>query len=132
MSGSVLQHAIGEAPGGSADIQAVSPGEVDPPMLQCGLELEPAPRHIAQIAAKQTQTGRRIDRGTRLVDTLLVNQHPPCQDKRLRPFARGGKCAVYQQFVQAGLHHGYNGARLSRLPQCVGGHLITYTGRSSL
>src|SRR6185437_1057374 len=47
--GSALQHAIGESPGGGANVQALPSGEINPPVLQCRLEFEPAAADVSKI-----------------------------------------------------------------------------------
>ncbi len=51
----VLQHAIAEAPGGSANVKTNLAMKVNSPVLESLLQLEPAPADIAEIFAQQAQ-----------------------------------------------------------------------------
>ena len=58
LGGAVLQHAVAEAPGGSADVETDFAMKIDLPVLERLLQLEPASADVAEIFAQQSQNRR--------------------------------------------------------------------------
>ena len=55
--GAVLQHAVAEAAGGSADVETDFAVEIDLPVLERLLQFQPAATDVAQIFTQQAQAG---------------------------------------------------------------------------
>jgi len=85
--GAALQHAVGEAAGGGADVDAGEVGEVDGPVGEGALELEAAAANVFEIGAEEANDGFGGDGGTWLVNTLLVDEDAACEDESLGAFA---------------------------------------------
>src|SRR4029077_2224190 len=66
--GAVLQHAVAEASSGSADIETNFAMEIDVPVLESLLQLEPATADVAKILAQQAQGRARVNRCARFLD----------------------------------------------------------------
>jgi hypothetical protein len=94
--GSVLEHAIDEASGGGADVEAESAGEVDLPVTEGLFELEAPAAYVAKIFAEETQRGFFGDRAARFLDLLLIDEDTPGEDERLGAFAAGNQSAFDQ------------------------------------
>jgi hypothetical protein len=102
--GSGLEHAIGEAAGGGADVDAGEVGEVEVPVGEGVLELEAAATDVFEIGAEETDNGVRLDGRAGLVDALLVDEDAAGEDEGLGAFAGGGVALVYEEFVEAEFH----------------------------
>lgn len=102
----VLQEAIGETAGGSADIQTNFAAHVDAPMLQSFFELEPAAADVLQVFTKQTNIGVGCNRGAGFLHLLSVDEYVAREDQRLGTFAGRHQAAIQEQFVEPELHHG--------------------------
>jgi hypothetical protein len=99
--GAALEHAVGEATGGSADVDARETGERDGPMGKGTLELEAAAADVFEIGAEETNDGVCGDRGTRLIDTLLVNEDTSSENESLCALAGGGVTLIDEKLVDA-------------------------------
>ena len=82
----MLQHAIGKTAGGGADIGALAAVQVDLPAGQRGFQLDAAPADVALLFSQHSQKRSVVDGGAGFLDFLLIDQHPPGEDQRLRPF----------------------------------------------
>jgi hypothetical protein len=97
--GSALKHAVGEAAGGGSDVDGGEAGEVDGPVGEGALELEAAATDVFEIGAEETDDGVGRDRGTWLVNTLLVNEDAAGEDEGLCAFSRGSVAEVDEKLV---------------------------------
>ena len=97
--GAVLEHAVGEASGGGADVDAGEAGERDGPVGDGVLEFEAAAADVFEIGTEQADGCRRSDGGAGLVDALLVDEDAAGEDEGLGALARGGVTAVDKEFV---------------------------------
>jgi len=97
--GTMLQHAVGEASGGGADVDAGEAGERDGPAGEGVLEFETAAADIFEIGTEQADGCGGRDGGADLVDALFVNEDAAGEDKGLGAFARGGVTAVDEESV---------------------------------
>src|SRR5208337_3411901 len=96
--GAVLQHTVAEASGGSADVETDFAAEIDSPVLESLLQLEPATAHVAQILAQQAQNRRRagVNQCARLPDLLFVYENFSRQNEGLRTLARWRKPSLHE------------------------------------
>ena len=101
----VLQEAVGKAARGGTDICACQVLHVQMPGFQCALELKAATGDIAQILAQHADGGIGRNRRSRLVELLLVNQHPARKNEGLGTLPRSGQAAFYQQLVETKLRN---------------------------
>ena len=102
--GAVLEHAVGEATGGGADVEAKAAGQVDVPVVEGGFELESAAANVAKIGAEEAD-GSVVRHGVaRLVGLLFVDEHAAGENEGLGPLAGGDEAAFYQKFVETGFH----------------------------
>lgn len=104
--GAVLEHAVGESTGGSADVEAEAAGKVDGPLGESGFELEAASADVAEVAAEKADGGVLGDGVAGLVDLLLSDEHAAGEDEGLSAFAGGSKASLHQQFVETNFHDG--------------------------
>ena len=108
--GAALQHAVAEAAGRGADVEAVAAGEVDRQRLERVLELDPAPRDEARAGVDE-QVGLGLDQLARPQRERAVASDPDLA----RPHGAGGRRARREQAplgengVYAGLLHRRNG-----------------------
>jgi hypothetical protein len=98
--GAVLQHTVGEAAGGGADIDAGEAGEVDGPVGEGVLQLEAAAADVLEVGAEETDDCVGGDGGAGLVDALLVDKDTACEDEGLSALAGGGVAVVDEEFVE--------------------------------
>jgi hypothetical protein len=99
--GAMLQHAVGEAAGGGADVDAGNAGERDGPVGEGVLEFEAAAADVLEIGAEEADGCVGGDRGAGLVDTLFVNEDATGEDEGLGTFARGGVTAIDEELIEA-------------------------------
>ncbi len=85
--GAALQHAVGEAAGGGADVDAREAGEIDGPVGEGALELEAAAADVFEIGAEEANDSVGGDGGTWLVNTLFVDENAAREDESLCAFA---------------------------------------------
>jgi len=112
-AGTVLQHTVGEAPGGGADVQAGAIGEVDRPVSERAFELEAAAADVAEVVAEQAQAGVTRYRRTGFIDALVVYQNAAGEDKSVGTFAGGDQAMLDQSLVQTKLRGtGFRGFRI--------------------
>ena len=97
--GAMLEHAVGEAAGGGADVSAGEAFDRDGPRNEGGLELEAAAADVAEISAEHADGGVARDGGAGFVDTLLVDEDTAGEDESLGALARGGQGAVNEELV---------------------------------
>ena len=83
----MLQHAISKTTCGCSDVGTVAPAEVNLPASQCGLQLQSTAADVALFFAQYAQDRSVLDIGAWLLDLLLVDQHAPSEDQRLRPLS---------------------------------------------
>jgi RNA polymerase sigma-70 factor (ECF subfamily) len=105
----MLQHAVRKTAGGGADIDAVTPGEIDLPLDQCGFQLQPAPADVALFFPQHAQQRSVLDSAPGLLYFLLVDEHAPGENERLRPFPRRRQTMLDQQLIQAVPHLEWEG-----------------------
>ncbi len=98
-----LEHAVGEAAGGGADVDAVEAGEVDVPVGEGVLELEAAAADVFEVGAEEADGGVGGDGGAGLVDALLVDEDAAGEDEGLGALAGGGVAVVDEEFVETDL-----------------------------
>jgi len=79
---SVLEQAVGEAPGRCPDVQADLPLGADTELLQRGLELLAAPGHVL-LEGEDLNLGFRIDRVPGAGDHMPIDLDPPRLDHPL-------------------------------------------------
>jgi len=82
----MLEHAIGKTARGRADIGAIPSAQLNLPACQRGFQLESAPADVALFFPQHPQNRSLLHRGAGLLHFLLVDQNPPGEDQRLRPF----------------------------------------------
>lgn len=102
--GAVLEHAVGESAGGSADVKAETVAEIDVPVGESGFKLEAATADVAQVSTEKADGSIAGDGGARLVLLLLADENAASEDEGLGAFAGGDEAALHQQFVQSGFH----------------------------
>ena len=95
-----MQHAVGEAAGGGADIDAGEAGEVDGPVGEGVLEFEAAAADVFEVGAEEADGGVGGDGGAGLVDALLVDEDAAGEDESLSALAGGGVAMVDEEFVE--------------------------------
>jgi hypothetical protein len=100
---SALQHAIGEAAGGGADVDAREAGERDGPVFERAFELETAAADELEIRAEEADDRVGWDGGAGLVDPLFAYQNAAGEDESLGSFAGGSVAEVDKEFVEANL-----------------------------
>ena len=101
--GAALEHAVGEAAGGGADVDAGEAGEVDGPVGEGVLELEAAAADVLEVGAEEADGGGGGDGGAGLVDALLVDEDSAGEDEGLGAFAGGGVALVDEELVETDL-----------------------------
>jgi hypothetical protein len=92
---SALEHAVGEASGGGSYVDAGEISEVDGPVSKGTLELETAATHIFEIRPEKANSCLFGDRGSGLVNALLVDEYAASQDESLGTLPGGGVALVY-------------------------------------
>ena len=124
--GSGLEHAVGEASGGGADVDAGESGEGDGPVGEGALEFEAAAADVFEIGAEEADGGGGGDGGTGLVDALLVDEDAAGEDEGLGAFAGGGMAVVDEEFVEAC----FGGtAQFGGTGVCGAGHVVIHSSR---
>ena len=103
MAAPLLEHAVGEAAGGGADVDAGEAGEVDGPVGEGVLEFEAAAADVFEVGAEQADGGVGGDGGAGLVDALLVDEDAAGEDEGLGALAGGGVALVDEELVEADL-----------------------------
>jgi len=98
-----LEHAVGEAAGGGADVDAGEIGEVDGPVGEGALELEAAAADVFEIGTEEANDGVGGDGGAWFVNTLLVDEDTAGEDESLCAFAGGGVALIDEKLVDAEL-----------------------------
>ena len=86
--GAVLQHAIGKAAGGGADIHADGSFERDAPVGERRLQFEASAADVTEIAAEQTDQAIVGDGVPGLVNLLLIHQDAAGENHGLGTLAR--------------------------------------------
>lgn len=94
--GAVLQHAVGEAAGGGANVETEAPAQIDVPVSEGSFELESATADVAQIAAEEADGGIGGDRVAGLIEFLLIDEDAAGEDEGLGALAGGGEAEVHQ------------------------------------
>ncbi len=122
----VLQHAVGKAARGGADVRAGETFDRDGPDFERGLQLETSAGDVSEVVAQHADRCGIVHGRTGLGDLLLIDEDATGQDQRLRPLTRCGQIAVNQQFVESHFHRSVQDSGLgeTRVPG------LTYTGRS--
>ena len=101
LRGTVLKHAVSEASGGGADVEAEAVGEADVPVGERGFELEAATADVAQVFPQQADGILFRDGMAGLLDLLLVDEHAAGEDQGLCALAAGDQSPVDEQLVEA-------------------------------
>jgi hypothetical protein len=102
--GAVLEHAVGEAAGGGADVGAGEAFDGDVPGGEGGFELEAAAGDVAKVVAEEADGGIIGNRSAGFVDALLVDQDAAGDDHGLGTLAGGGEGAVNEELVETEFH----------------------------
>ena len=97
--GTVLQHAVGEAAGGGADVRTGEAIDGDGEGLEGVFEFEAATADVTKVTTEKADDGIRSDRCSGLVDFLLVDEDATGEDEGLRTLAAGDQCAVDEELV---------------------------------
>ena len=98
----VLEHTVGKAAGGGADIAAYRPGQMDTLKGFHGLlQLQTAPAHIGQGLAAHLHGGVLGDLRPGLVHLLLLHINLAAHDDGLSPLAALRQPSLHQQHVQS-------------------------------
>ena len=100
----MLEHAVREAAGRGADIDAGTAVEIDLPVRERVLEFDSTTADIAKIVTEESQVCIRGDILTRFGDLLLVDEHATRDDQGLRSFARGSKASFDNEFIEPLFH----------------------------
>ena len=100
-SGAVLQKAIGESAGRSADIEADFPGDVNLPMLESLLQFQATAADVFQIFSQKPHFCFSVDRRARFLDFLPIDQNFAGENQGLGALTRTCQPAFQQQFIQA-------------------------------
>ena len=104
VGGTVLEHAVGEAAGRGADVEAGLAHEVDLPVFEGGFELEAAAADVAEVGSEEAEDSSRVDRGAGLINLLLVDEDTAGEDESLGSLAGGCQGLVDEELVEADLH----------------------------
>ena len=72
-------------------------------MFEGAFQLQTAAAYEFQVVAKQAKGGGVVDRGSGLVDALLVHQDAAGEDEGVGSLAGLGERTVYEELVEAGL-----------------------------
>ena len=107
--GAVLEKAIGEASGRSADVDAGAAFDIDLPMLQGRGQFQSPAAHVRLILTQQADRRVLRNRSTRLVDLLLTNQHPAGKNQRTCALAALNEAAPDEKQINSG----FSGARFA-------------------
>ncbi len=100
----MLQHAIGEATGGRADVETESSIEADGPVGERGLQLQSAAAYVAKIRAEQADGGVGREGCTGFVVLLLMDENAAGEDECLRALARRHQTPFHKKFVETYFH----------------------------
>ena len=95
----ILQHTIGEAAGGSADVHADLAFGRQREALHGFFQLEPAPADIADIVAAHFHLGILFDHFAGLVHLLLVDKDDTGHDHGLGTFTALDEAVLHQILV---------------------------------
>ena len=95
-SGAALQHDVGEAAGGGADVEALATLDGDLKGVQCVSELQSAAADVGVIGRDERDVGGVVHGRARLGDRLPVHRHLAGEDQRPRPFSRGRQLPIEQ------------------------------------
>lgn len=101
---SVLEHAVGKASGGRANIQTELSRQIDFPALQRGFELEAATADVGIVVPEQAHGGGLGNSVAGLFNLLLIDENPAGENERLGPLTAGHEPAFDKQFVEADFH----------------------------
>ena len=102
--GAVLEHAVGEAAGGGADVGAGEAFDGDVPGLEGSFQFEASAGDEARVVAGEAKDGGIGDTGAGFVDALLVDEDAASDDHGLGTLAGFGEMAIYEKFVEAEFH----------------------------
>ncbi len=100
----VLQEAVGESPGGGADVDAVKASDRNVPKLQGVLQFETAAAHVSEVGAEQADRRLGVDECSGFVDALLGDEDAAGKNEGLGALAGSGMLLVDEKFIQANLH----------------------------
>src|SRR5262249_2906722 len=100
---STLQETIGESSGGTADINAQMPCNVDLEMIQCSRELYATPAHVGQASQKFDSAVCR-DGVPRFVALLSVDKNIAGKNQRPGLLARFHQATLHKQLIDARFH----------------------------
>ena len=85
--GAMLQQAIGEPAGGSADIETDLILDIDLPVFEGALQFESATADVFQIFAEQADCGFRFHLRAGFFELLVVDQNFPRENESLGAFS---------------------------------------------
>ncbi len=98
-----LQHTVGEASGGGADVDAGNASEGDGPVGEGVLEFETPATDVLQVGAEEADGCVGGDGGAGLVDALLVDEDTASEDEGLGTLAGGSVAMIDEELVEADL-----------------------------
>ena len=98
---SVLEHTVGEAASGGADVHADPVFQVDGPEGHGLLQLEAAPADIAEGVPPDLHGGVLRHRGAGFVNALAVDEHRPAHNGRLGLLAGLLETRRHQIYIQS-------------------------------
>ena len=96
-----LKHAVGEAAGGGADVDAGEIGEIDGPVGEGALEFEAAAADVFEIGAEEANDRVGGDGGAWFVNTLLVDENAAGEDESLCALAGCCMALIDEKLVDA-------------------------------
>ena len=92
----MLQHAVAEASGRSANVETDFAVEIDAPVFERLLQFEAAAADVAEIRPQQAHTGFAVDGCARFFDFLFVDQNFSGKDKRLGALTRRRESTIHE------------------------------------
>jgi hypothetical protein len=99
-----LEHAVGEAAGGGADVGAGEAFDVDGPGSEGGFQFEASAGDEARVVAGEAKDGSIGDSRAGFVDLLFVDKDAAGDDHGLGALAGFGEMAIYEKLVETEFH----------------------------
>ena len=104
-SGAVLEEAVGETAGGSADIEGDEAGDVDVEVVQGAFEFEAAAADVAR-GFFDAEDGVEGNEGAGFEAGLIVDEDLAGEDEAFGLFAGGAEALLNESLIQTGASHG--------------------------